>query len=447
MISRKLLKTVRFYETEQWNVKYFLTTEIASEFPINDIGKHVIHITKKTKLFDQPDKEFKILGISNEKGMFDAYTEFGKNINQPYIYVENGCLAYNPYRINVGSIGLKTDELVNEYISPAYVVFKCKETLLPEYLYFILKTAVFKTLIQDNTTGSVRQTLSYDKLAKIKIPIPPIDTQLILINKYKNKLQKVKKMEEDITVLEKKSDEYLLSSLGVSIENIDQSKGTLIRPFRLKSLSRWDAWTQTNKYTLSKYQFSKFSSVVIGKPLYGANEKTVKSKSDIRYIRITDINEDGSLGDDFVSAKKTEEKYLLQENDFLIARSGNTVGKTFLYKKYFGKCIFAGYLVRYKLNTQKIIPEYLLYYTQSSLFKTWIQNNQRIFGQPNINGQEYLNADIVIPDITKQAEIAKYIGELYDKMARKKSEIKDATLYAQTQFEEAVFGETQEIKN
>lgn len=106
-----------------------------------------------------------------------------------------------------------------------------------------------------------------------------------------------------------------------------------------------------------------------------------------------------------------------------------------------GNVSLRGYLVRYKLNTQKIIPEYLLYYTKSSLFKTWIQNNQRIFGQPNINGQEYLNADIIIPDTTKQKEIAKYIGELYDKIARKKSEIKDATLYAQTQFEEAVFGE------
>lgn len=447
MVNGKLLKTVRFHETEQWNVKYFFATEIASEFPINDIGKHVIHITKKTKLFDQPDKEFKILGISNEKGMFDAYTEIGKNINQPYIYVENGCLAYNPYRVNVGSIGLKTNELVNEYISPAYVVFKCKETLLPEYLYFILKTAVFKTLIQDNTTGSVRQTLSYDKLTKIKIPVPPLDTQLILINQYKNELLKVKKLEEDITILEKKSDEYLLSSLGVSIENIDKLKGNLIRPFRLKSLSRWDAWTQTNKYTLSKYQFSKLSSVVVGKPLYGANEKTVKTKSDIRYIRITDIHEDGTLGDDFVSAKKTEEKYLLEENDFLIARSGNTVGKTFLYKEYFGKCIFAGYLVRYKLNTQKIIPEYLLYYTKSSLFKTWIQNNQRIFGQPNINGQEYLNADIIIPDIFIQQEIVTCMGEIYNEIKRKKAEVNNVTLCAKKQFEEAVFGETQDIKN
>ena len=180
---------------------------------------------------------------------------------------------------------------------------------------------------------------------------------------------------------------------------------------------------------------------MIGKPLYGANEKAVKIKSDVRYIRITDINEDGTLNDDVVSAKTVEGKYLLKENDFLIARSGNTVGKTFLYKEVFGKCIFAGYLVRYKLNCKKIIPEYLLYYTKSSLFKSWIQNNQRIFGQPNINGQEFLNADIIIPDIAKQQEIVKRINNLRSEISNRNLEIKAITSLAKKQFEEAVFGE------
>lgn len=100
MVSSNLLKTIRFRETEQWNVKYFFSTSITSKYPISNIGKHTIRITSKTKLFEEPEKKFGILGISNEFGMFDAYTELGKNINQPYIYVENGYLAYNPYRVN-----------------------------------------------------------------------------------------------------------------------------------------------------------------------------------------------------------------------------------------------------------------------------------------------------------------------------------------------------------
>lgn len=65
----------------------------------------------------------------------------------------------------------------NEYISPAYVVFKCKDTLLPEFLYLVLKSTVFNSIIRENTTGSVRQTLSYDNLAVINIPVPSIETQ------------------------------------------------------------------------------------------------------------------------------------------------------------------------------------------------------------------------------------------------------------------------------
>lgn len=147
--------------------------------------------------------------------MFDAYTELGKNINQPYIYVENGYLAYNPYRVNVGSIGLKTAELSNEYISPAYVVFKCKETLLPEYLYLVLKTSIFNTLIKDNTTGSVRQTLSYDKLSNINIPVPPIDVQYKLVEKYNKRIKKAQALELEADSLNEEMDNYIFDMLKI----------------------------------------------------------------------------------------------------------------------------------------------------------------------------------------------------------------------------------------
>ena len=79
MVNSNLLKTVRFVDTHQWNVKYFLGTAISSKYSLEEIGKHTFHITEKSKLFENPEKEYAILGISNEIGMFDAYTELGKN--------------------------------------------------------------------------------------------------------------------------------------------------------------------------------------------------------------------------------------------------------------------------------------------------------------------------------------------------------------------------------
>lgn len=175
------------------------------------------------------------------------------------------------------------------------------------------------------------------------------------------------------------------------------------------------------------------------KPLYGVGEKGIKKRTDIRYIRITDINEDGTLNDDFVSAEKIDEKYLLEENDFLIARSGNTVGKTFLYKKEFGKCIYARYLIKFKLDTQKIIPEYLLYYTKSNIYKQWIASNQRANAQPNINSNEYLDSPIIVPSIEEQRKIVNDLSQIKEQIKFYKKEPEQNRIAAQEEFEKELF--------
>lgn len=439
LLNNSILKTISFSDIQQWDVKYFFQTKVQSKYKISTIGQHTIHITKKVKLFEEPEKKFKILGISNDIGMFDAYEEYGKNINQPYIYVEKDYLAYNPYRVNVGSIGIKTDSLKNDFISPAYVVFKCKDTLLPEYLFLVMKSSIFNGLIKENTTGAVRQTLSYEKLANISIPIPSINEQQLIIDQFYSNIVKINSLNEDITKLELSIDKYILNVLGVQVEQQCYKSGGNINLINLSDLHRWDVWSKNKTIVTKKYNFSKMSTLVLGDPLYGANEKTIKEKTDVRYIRITDINEDGSLNNEYVSAKNVDSKYLLKENDFLIARSGNTVGKTFLYKERYGKCIFAGYLIKFVLNRNLVLPEYLLYYTKSSIFKAWIDNNQRIFGQPNINGQEYMDADIIIPDLNIQSEIVSFVDETRKVINDKKLLIDRLNLESKKMFEETIF--------
>lgn len=159
----------------------------------------------------------------------------------------------------------------------------------------------------------------------------------------------------------------------------------------------------------------------------------------MRYIRITDINDDGTLGNEFVSAEKVDNKYLLEQDDFLIARSGNTVGKTYLYDASIGKALFAGYLIKFVLNKKIINPHYFLYYTKSSIFKKWIASNQRISGQPNINGQEYLSADIIVPPIQKQNEIVKKIGIYNKEYQLLKEQIINKENITNKNFEEIIF--------
>ena len=107
-----------------------------------------------------------------------------------------------------------------------------------------------------------------------------------------------------------------------------------------------------------------------------------------------------------------ESKFSLYDNDFLIARSGNTVGKTLLYKKAYGKAIFAGYLIRVRLNPQLVLPDFFQIFTFSNAYKNWLSSAARGGAQPNINAKQIEDMPFKYPPINNQREIV----ELYEQL-------------------------------
>lgn len=436
--ANSYLKLIPFLQFDLWDTKRYTSKSLSSAYNIVELGSCINEENKKYKLYEEEYKEFGILGVNNKTGIFDAYLQKGKDINQAYKKMDVGWIAYNPYRINVGSIGIRLAEHKYEYISPAYVVFSCKDNILPEYLFLLFKTDIFNKVINESTTGSVRQNLTMDVLKKLKIPLPTINEQNILVDNYYNVITQVETLYSKKQNIEFEIDNYFTNKLGIEKkEQKNIPKG--LQVFEFKNFDRWDIWIDKGNSFTDKYKTIKFGDIVLGKPIYGANVKGVKIKSDTRYIRITDINENGTLNDEFVSPELVEEKYLLKENDFLIARSGNTVGKTFLYKEKYGRAIYAGYLVNYHLDLKKVIPEYVLEYTKSYSFKQWITSNQRIAGQPNINGQEYLQAPIVVPSLIEQKEILSVILDLKKQIQEINKAIENIKKEAEQEFENAIF--------
>ena len=432
------LKLIQSQNLTFWDVKSYNQQDVSSQYKVEKLQNLLIEHTKKVKLFEKPEDDFKILGVNNQEGLFDAYIEKGKNINQPYKKVENGYFAYNPYRINVGSIGLKSDKQKYDYISPAYVVFSCQENLYPQYLEILLKTSYFAQAIRHNTTGSVRQTLGFDNLCNISIPLPSVEKQKELVSEYEHLQNFATQKEEDAKKIENSIDDYLLSELGIEHIDMSNDKKTLFRLVNYMDLNKWIIPDNIEQFTSSKYNFVTFGNIVKEGPSYGANVKGCSIDNGCRYIRITDINDDGSLNNDIAYPERIDNRYLLKENDFLIARSGATVGKTFLYKDKFGKCIYAGYLVRYRLK-DCIVPEFLFYYTHSSVYKLWVVKNQRVAAQPNINGQEYLNFPLIVPSLKTQEAIIKEIDNKKEKIQKLRNESEQFKQQAISNFEQEVF--------
>lgn len=149
-----------------------------------------------------PSDTFSIVSVTNSHGIIldeDDEKKFeveGRNIAKSKI-VHTGDIAYNPYRINVGSIGIVGEEFDNLLISPSYVVFRTINGLDAKVLCALLKNEFYNTYIDIYGIGTIRTALSFTKLKKLKIPraligeIAPVNDAYEKITKLKEQIRKV----------------------------------------------------------------------------------------------------------------------------------------------------------------------------------------------------------------------------------------------------------------
>ena len=150
-----------------------------------------------------------------------------------------------------------------------------------------------------------------------------------------------------------------------------------------------------------KTEVRKMIDIAVSSGQYGSNTSaTDYVAGSPRYIRITDINDDGSLNDDIKSAETYDEKYRVSINDILFARTGATVGKTYLHEE--GNAIYAGYLIKYQMKADVMRPRFMKAYTHSSTYYDWVSKTQKIGAQPNISAAQYDSMPVIVPSIEEQ---------------------------------------------
>jgi len=150
---------------------------------------------------------------------------------------------------------------------------------------------------------------------------------------------------------------------------------------------------------------TRFNFIRSGALLYGANEPAdSRSAEDPRYIRITDLNDDGSLREDTFRSlpEHLAEPYLLRDGDLLLARSGATVGKAFRFRSEWGRACFAGYLIRLRPDRRKILPDFLHYFTQSRDYRDQVKLHTVQSTIANVSAERYGNFALRLPPLEEQ---------------------------------------------
>lgn len=148
---------------------------------------------------------------------------------------------------------------------------------------------------------------------------------------------------------------------------------------------------------------------------YGANESAEsEDKDQPRYIRITDIDESGNLREDTFKSLELEkaQEYLLDDLDILLARSGATVGKSYLHKKdKVGVACYAGYLIRARFNQENYDPKFINLFLQSKAYWSWIESVNIQATIQNVSAEKYNDFALSIPSLEEQNIIADFLDK------------------------------------
>lgn len=147
---------------------------------------------------------------------------------------------------------------------------------------------------------------------------------------------------------------------------------------------------------------------------YGYTASADKSVDSVRMVRITDIQDGRVLWDQVPGCTIRESdlpKYALQNGDILIARTGGTIGKSFLVKDVELKAIFASYLIRLQ-PSDLVDPSFLRMYCDSGLYWRQLYEGSKGTGQPNVNGQTLSHLKVPLPPLNEQKGVVKKVHEL-----------------------------------
>ena len=185
------------------------------------------------------------------------------------------------------------------------------------------------------------------------------------------------------------------------------------------------------------WEVKTLGECLLKNPDYGINAAAIPYDDRFpTYLRITDISETGKyLSTNKVSVNHIlSNSYYLEEGDIVFARTGASVGKTYLYNKKDGRLVFAGFLIRIKANPEKIDYKYLIYLTQTKSYWNWVVTNSVRSGQPGLNSNEYKSLQIPIPNLPEQTTIATALSDAdalitsLEKLIEKKRTIKQGAM-------------------
>lgn len=344
-----------------------------SHFPIVELGKHVRQVSQRNRV----EADVEVFSVTNSEGFTRSTDYFSKEVFSKdvsnYKIVSPGQFAYNPSRINVGSIDyLRHDNTV--LVSPLYIVFEAGKDLHADYLLRYLKSGWGNAQIRANTEGAVRDSLKFKGLESINLPLPPLDDQIRIAHMLGKVEGLIAQRKQHLQQLDDLLKSVFLDMFGDPVRN---EKG-----WRIGSLNSYGSFK---------------NGLNFGKGEIGVT---------VRYLGVGDFKSKAAL-DDFDTLGFIElnelpaADYFLRDGDLLFVRSnGNRelVGRCMAVYPGKERATYSGFCIRYRITDASLLAIYVAHLFRSAAFRRVLFQGGQGANIQNINQQILSDLPIPIPD-------------------------------------------------
>ena len=350
------------------------------------LGDYISEFSVKNHL----DESIPVYSVTNDRGFCSGY--FNKDVaskdKTTYKIVPHGYFAYNPSRINVGSIAWQ-NSAERVIVSPLYVVFKVSDKLDRQYLLHYLKSDVGMTFIKAHAAGSVRDSLKFSDLKELPIHVVPLEKQ----RKIARTLDKL---------------DALISQCHQQANSFD----TLVKSQFVEMFG--DALLNTKVWTESSLE----SLADIASGITKGRKVKAQSLTEVPYMAVSNVKDghiDWTTVKTILATQQEIDQYRLQPEDVLITEGGDPdkVGRGAIIKNPSINCIHQNHIFRVRLDESIILPTYFAEYLQHRKAKQYFLGcAKQTTGIASINMRQLKGLPVLLPPMELQTRFAAFVAQV-----------------------------------
>lgn len=369
------------------------TDIVPADWKESPIGEYIREYTEKTTIPNQyPVLTSARTGLMLQTDYYSnrqVTTEdnVGYNI-LPYGYItfrsrsDDGRFRFNENRI-----------IERGVISYFYPVFSFSEEVCHEYMLYLLNFSIYRRMYP-YAEGTAQQVLSLKKLGQLKYSLPLVAEQ--------KKIAEILSTQDKAIELQGRKIEELKRFKKGCLEKMFPRKGQKVPEKRFPGFT--DNWEQRKLGEVA----SSFE--------YGLNAAAKEFDGLNKYLRITDIDDVSRVfREDDLTSPDTDlsaaGNYQLHNGEILFARTGASVGKSFIYRESDGLVYFAGFLIRARIRPE-YDAEFVFQNTLGLPYEKYIQVTSQRSGQPGVNAQEYAEYSFMVPSLAEQKNIGSFLHQI-----------------------------------